>query len=422
MALFLFFAVDASMGAWALFVLVTAFAGVCMGIVGVGGVVIVPAAIALLKADPKVAVASTIPGYIVTAGVGTWSYRHIITRDSATLRFACLTAAGAGSGGFFAALALHSIPSGVVATVVAIFAGGFGVKALVGMACDSGRDSQGKAGGVEGEQAAGDDEAGSQQAAATVDIDMVALSPQSQSQSSHLGGSGDSDDDSSPETHNGSDTQLSGGGGKTEAASASVPKADEGGCMSPRLDDLRSVVLGLLVGFGSALTGTSGPLLFIPLSMLMARSRGVRGRDSDGNGGGDSVALSPKVAVASAMAVGVPMALAMTLGNVLLLGFHEKSGDEDGGGVAVDLGLSLIVAVATGATVPLGAAASKRYCSDDQPPPPPPLDAEERSAKAPGNRGRSCGQKDPLLIAISLVLIATAVYILVVQFSDGHGD
>ena len=40
MALFLFFAVDASMGAWVLFVLVTAFAGVCMGIVGVGGVVV----------------------------------------------------------------------------------------------------------------------------------------------------------------------------------------------------------------------------------------------------------------------------------------------------------------------------------------------------------------------------------------------
>ena len=111
------------------------------------------------------------------------------------------------------------------------------------------------------------------------------------------------------------------------------------------------------------------------------------------------------------------MAVAMTIGNVLVLlearrkhhasddgggeGGGQGDGDGDGGGggggagqPVVDLGLSRVVGVTTGAMVPRGAWLSRR-CDPD------------------GKRGPG------LLAAISLVLVATGLYVLAVQIRGG---
>ena len=124
--------------------------------------------------------------------------------------------------------------------------------------------------------------------------------------------------------------------------------------------DSAYVAFGALVGFGSALTGTSGPLLFIP-SFLLTHP-----------------ATPSRTAVAIAQTIGVPMALAMTAGNVA-------------SGQPADLGLSLIVGAATGLFVPLGAVLSKR--------------AEFHAGKELSNA--------IILGVIAVVLIATGAYMCV---------
>jgi len=120
------------------------------------------------------------------------------------------------------------------------------------------------------------------------------------------------------------------------------------------------VAFGALVGFGSALTGTSGPLLFIP-SFLLTHP-----------------AAPSRTAVATAQTIGVPMALTMTAGNAV-------------SGQPMDLGLSLIVGAATGLFVPLGAVLSKR--------------AEFHAGKELSNA--------TILGVIAVVLIATGAYMCV---------
>ena len=87
------------------------------------------------------------------------------------------------------------------------------------------------------------------------------------------------------------------------------------------------------------------------------------------------------------------MAAAMTLGTVLVLlevRRDNEANDGDGGESYVDLGLSVVVGVTTSAMVPLGAWLSRHFDPD-------------------GKRGSW------LLAAISLVLIATGLYIIAVN-------
>ena len=128
---FVFFTASAEPEAWAAFTAVTVFAGVCMGFVGVGGVVIVPAAIAFLGMDAREAVASTIPGYVMASFAGTWAYRERIAEDPDTLRLAGICGAGAGGGGLVAAFALESLPSRGIAIFVALFVLAFSVRTTV---------------------------------------------------------------------------------------------------------------------------------------------------------------------------------------------------------------------------------------------------------------------------------------------------
>ena len=449
MTVFSFFATDASAGSWALFVLVTSFAGVCMGIVGVGGVVIVPAAIALLREDPKVAVASTIPGYIITAGAGTWSYRKVIARDHAILRFACLAAAGAGAGGFLAAFALYSIPSDGIAVAVAIFALMFGLKSLFGVACSRGTCEERKA-AIPNVANRATKSIETEPSKRLTEVEMESFSPSSSyAELSLAGGSlsplSELQDQECEQVRRGvphvgksGDTNPDIKATNRVAETAGFASSTEDGSISKDIemalpsskpiwlsDNLRSITLGIVVGFGSALTGTSGPLLFIPLAMLVIGSE-VRkeSRDELPDDSERMSALSPKVAVATSMAIGVPMALSMTIGNVLvLLLYGDRNDDDDGDSRAlVDLGLSLVVGLTTGITVPLGATISKRYCVEEQEPMDTFPTGDEVSKIAIStervvreNRGKN--QSATLLVAISLVLVATGIYILVMQYT-----
>jgi uncharacterized membrane protein YfcA len=120
------------------------------------------------------------------------------------------------------------------------------------------------------------------------------------------------------------------------------------------------LALGLVVGFGSSLTGTSGPLLYLPLGLLVYPR------------------MESRVAVGVAMALCPPMALAMTVGNLLY-------------GQPIDLGFALIVGLATSTTVPVGASLAAFLRST--------LQGEG------GNR--------VVLAAISGVLVATGAWMLV---------
>ena len=98
-----------------------------MGAVGVGGVIIVPAMILILGVEPRLAVASTVPGYLWASGSGTWAYREQLRRRGTIMG---LIGGGALVGGFIAALCLRSIPETPLAVGIAVFASGFGAKAL----------------------------------------------------------------------------------------------------------------------------------------------------------------------------------------------------------------------------------------------------------------------------------------------------
>jgi uncharacterized membrane protein YfcA len=330
-----------SAGSWVLFSLATGFAGICMGVVGVGGVVVVPAAIAILGEEPKVAIASTVPGYIACAAVGSWSYWDLIRAQPRLVAFVVL---GATVGGFVAAFALRSLPAGPLGVGVALFATAFGVKALLGMLMQK-RKSEGIGGVRKGS--------------------AIAVAAGNDGSVAEIGGSVSSDSYAACDAGTVSlqEDDVAGGAVNLQDCAAD-PQAPAAGHSSAATDAI-NVFLGLVVGFGSALTGTSGPLLCIPCVMLLRPS------------------TQPKEAVALAMSLGVPMAAAMTAGNI--------SNDQP-----MDLGLSVAVAIATSLFVPVGRALSRWIEAHFDDP-------------ARGN--------DAILCAISIVLIATGVSVCVKQFS-----
>jgi len=100
--------------------------------------------------------------------------------------------------------------------------------------------------------------------------------------------------------------------------------------VSDPIENAKYFGLGTIVGFGSALTGTSGPLLLIPTILLWKPK-------------------TPTIeAIALSFAVGVPMAVTMTSTSVFVAG------------QTVDIGLSLLVGVVTGVCLPLGRVGARR--------------------------------------------------------------
>ena len=320
---------------WFLFSLIVAFAGFAGGLVGVGAVVIVPASIALLKEDPKISIASSILGFILYASVGAYSYKDLLL---AIYKTPYTMAFGAAIGGFAAAFGLRAVPTGALKIAIGIFAGVFGLKSLLEVIIkeffnyknnnnttkimkNSNNDSNNKVNmfscnicieGGEGEKGIDEKE--------DEEEDLIA---------------------------------VAWGAGQIFIPSSVVEK----GIYICSADTWTSVLMGLFIGFGSAMTGTSGPLMTIPTTMLVRP-------------------LTPAVvAVSLAHFCGVPMAVAMTLGNIV----NQQE---------IDLGFALVVMIGSTAFVPVGKIAAT-YIAD------------------------TCGAKGDsiILTLISIVMIATGAYV-----------
>ena len=303
---------------WISFIIIATFAGACMGAVGIGGVVLVPAMIAFLEVDPRVAVVSVIPGYIVTASSGVlahWKRIKGLQRMAQGISFGSLL------GGFIAAFVLGSIPTKILTLVISFFCICFGVKEICKVLLtffsqiqnSSNKDDEEKEKETEKEE---------------IVIDIATLE--------------------SSAIHN------------TDKENGDNKDRGENSFSQCIIQDTGNVILGIVIGLGSALTGTSGPLLFIPIILLFYRNIPAY----------DSVALS--------QSVGVPMAIAMTCGTLVE-------------GTRVDFGLSIVVGVITGLFVPVGKIGMK-LLSD------------------------LIGEKNGNVVcvsAISIVLIATGIFIAV---------
>lgn len=329
MALFSFFSIDANEVSWLFFSLVAGFAGLCMGMVGVGGVVIVPAGIAFLQAEPKMAIASTMPGYLATALVGSWSYKTKILQNQ---RRCMMLVLGAAIGSLSAAFFLAYIPEKPLAVGVSIFAISFGIKAIV----DAHKKGQAKpvstAAAVKSDDGDGDIEANGYAVAPIADNNSK-LQPEPESnvvntevdvivntEVAVIVKEGNDDDDSNVEDTDGKLQSEPDSNAIANTEATEVAEYD-------MKQDVTDVFIGILVGIGSGLTGTSGPLFTIPLIMLQYP-------DTD-----------PKTTVGFAMIVGLPISILMTVGNAI----QEQP---------MDMGLSLVVAAATSLCVPLGKNAS----------------------------------------------------------------
>jgi uncharacterized membrane protein YfcA len=294
----------------------------------------VPSVIGFLGADPKVAVASVILGFLPPAATGSWAYRSTIQANQS---LAALITAGAFAGGFASAFALRSIPDRPFALGLALFCVSFGLRGLV----NGHRQCT----------------ASSREALPRVELARATENDVDRGTGPPLSGGGIND---KVDAGAGGDLELARVSEPASAASleglasglASDPGAETCAGAGPTL------ALGAVVGLGSALSGTSGPLLFIPLYLLL-RPR-----------------TPPATAVALSQVIGVPMALAMTASNAF-------------SGQTVDVGLSVAVGAATSAFVPLGAALVRLL----------------------GRRFGEARSSQAILTAISGVVVATGMFI-----------
>jgi uncharacterized membrane protein YfcA len=285
-----YFEEEASIGEWIGFTLVCCIGGLAMGLVGVGAVVIVPAAIAILRFNAKLAVASAIAGYILTSLSGIWSYRSVIIEY---IHFVWLLVCGTCAGGFVAAFALRSLPSGPLVIFIACFCIVFGIKALL-QSIQSGM----KSGTVDSTI---ENDANKVNSNCSFELPVLNCRNIDVEEKGKVGNAGSTSGDDS--------------GGRYTLNDMNTAAA------------VLCIVVGFIVGFCSALTGTAGPLVCIPTIMLIYPTS------------------QPSDVVALSMVIGVPMAVAMTAGNMY-------------NGQTVDLGMSLVVGLATAVCIPIGAALS----------------------------------------------------------------
>ena len=297
-----------------------------MGMVGVGAVLIVPAAIAILDVNAKTAVASAIMAYVITSTVGIYSYRETLTRFAS---FAAILTVGSTIGGFVAAFVLSSLQDGEVAIAIATFSIFFGFKSLV----------EGMIQYFKSDRSTEETFKETPSASEGFCLPIFACNE-----------GGDSEAESNIED--------------VEAKSACFDIDTEvttfyyGGGVPTKMR-LSSLFLGIFVGFGSAISGSSGSLVFIPTMLLVHPE------------------TSAPTAVALAMIIGIPLAISMTVGNMV-------------NNQTIDTGISLIIGITACTFIPVGARASmilREWCGD-----------------ASGNR--------IVLILVSLVLMGTGAFVL----------
>ena len=361
-------ALVASLLRWAAFVVCASCAGACMGAAGVGGVLLVPSAVFVLHVKTSTAVASVAPAYLLTSVSGMRAYRTTLQAPSLRYRVAPL-ASGAAVGGLMASIALPHLPAHALTMVLAVVCILFGLHKLI-----------------------------------TITITMVNRSDHREGEDGIIRDASHDNDDYNNNNNNNNDEEKINDGQQiyvqTEAdkllsssssSSAAALEMEEQGRKSFHPFHIPfpcDVSLGAVVGFGSTLTGTSGPLLFLPAILLSSLLPCHNGQE-----------ISGTHAVALSQIIGAPMALCMTLGTLWLQQQHEQLNDNDTADVAVDidLGLSLVVGIATSLWVPCGERSMRAL----------------RVRLSSGNYGQD---GDHLVTAfISLVILGSGVYMLVFQ-------
>jgi uncharacterized membrane protein YfcA len=331
---------DVDVENWIFFCIVVAFAGTSMGMVGVGGVIIVPAAIAFLKIDPKTAISSTIPGYLITSLVGTITYSSILKKifliNNKKIIYILV---GCGGGSTLAAIIIVIINKIILSIGVSILTIVFGFKSIlqvyyevylsISMENDAGAEA-----GAEGEES--HIVMADEQTKTETESDLVVVSSNVNVESESL-------------THTATATDTA-----TNTTTAILTT-----------ENIIDICIGILIGLGSGLTGTSGPLFTIPLLLMIYPST-----------------IKPIEAVAYSLCVGIPISILFTITSQLLQtqtqaqtqaqaqAQEDRNGNGNGNGngnedAVMDWGISLMVGLLTGSFVPLGkyisSSLEKRY-------------------------------------------------------------
>ena len=347
---------------WVLFAACASCAGACMGAVGVGGVLLVPSAVLVLHVKTQTAVASVAPAYLLASLSGMRAYRTTLQAPPLRHRVAPL-ALGAAVGGIVASVILPHLPAYTLKLVLAVVCILFGLHKLASIAiatvCRSNHEQDKDDNIIRGDNHDDDD----------VDDEKVIEVRQIHTQTE-------------------TDNLLS-----LSPESSTVEKEEDFSSSPKRVCSTSSgcdVFLGAMVGFGSTLTGTSGPLLFLPAVFLASSSPCHEGQE-----------ISGTHAVALSQIIGAPMALCMTLGTLLCQKQQQQSNknenDTTNSTVDIDLGISLLVGLVTGLCVPLGERGMRSL----------------RRRLASGNSGRG---GDGLVTAlVSLVISGSGVYMLMAQ-------
>ena len=332
--------------------------GLMIGAVGVGGVILVPVLANLPgggAVDVKVAVASCMFAYIFAGAAGAGAYAR---PGSIAWRPTLWLFVGATPAAFAGAFTLRYLSGKTVQVILYVFVL---LSSLLSLARNvrAGRRERQEAlerngdggGGSGGDDATTDDAAtataGAVSTGAVVvqvpgaddgaDGDYLALT------NGHAATSGD-------QKHEGNAASPpppvpSGGTPQPPAAAAAAAEAPVLGSRATR------VVVGVVTGFGSAFTGTSGPVIFLPIALGLC---------------GWEVLAS----LGSAQAVQLPIALAATIANAALAdtdgtaaagGGAAASGSSAAGTAArIDFSLGGVLAASLSPAVLLGAAVAHR--------------------------------------------------------------
>lgn len=329
---------------WIAFVLTLGWAGLCMGAVGVGGVFIVPSMIAILNVPAPIAVASVAPAYLASSTSGMWAYRGTLQQHG----HVCMTLMmGALLGGFLASFVVEWLPTSLLTTLLAFFCIMFGLyKLATTVAC-----STLPLGWREGSPArhSNDDD--------DDDSNNFGANGHRNTHTTEVGNmtvknKGNHDDDETDESSSHTPASQTGPTLAHKTPRHRITYQKHFAVYEPQdhNDDndhgvpsrVENFALGTAVGLGSALSGTSGPLLFIPSFLLCHPHQ------------------SAAWAVALSQAIGAPMALAMMFGTLFLQKVSNSS--DSNTTVDIDAGLSVIVGTVTSLCVPWGKTGMRLLC------------------------------------------------------------
>ena len=103
-------------------------AGIFIGAIGIGGVLLVTGLVYLVGVEARVAIAACMMGYLLTGAVGTWAYARAGNIRWPMVGWLCV---GAMPAALLGALAANTMPPGLVMLIVGVLTAGAGLHALI---------------------------------------------------------------------------------------------------------------------------------------------------------------------------------------------------------------------------------------------------------------------------------------------------